>query len=306
MSYRVIRHNRVTWIDVVRPTVEDINFLGQNYPFHPLSLEDCLSRIERPKIDEYDDEDYLFIVMHFPIYDPARQVSRASEVDFFIGTGYVITLHDGVLQPLINFFQDAYENEETRNRFMNRGASVLLHAIIDRLVDYLFPVLYKVDGRIRDIEEDIFTEDIRQTMEEISLVRRDLIALRRIIKPQVSIVANLGRIDRPYIHEELDDYFDDILDHLNKARDIIDDNYEVVAGLSDTSDTLASYRLNEVIRILTVISVIMLPLTLVSGIYGMNVALPLGEVPFAFLIILALMISMATGMLVYFRHRRWL
>ncbi|MFQ5613194.1 MAG: magnesium/cobalt transporter CorA [Anaerolineae bacterium] len=306
MSHEIIQHNRVTWINVVGATVEDTEYLREHYGFHPLSLEDCLSRIERPKIDEYDDEDYLFIVMHFPIYDHARQVSRASEVDFFIGSGFVVTVHDGVLKPLVNFFNDCRENEDTRNRYMDRGASFLLHAIIDRLVDYIFPILYKVESRIRDIEEDIFTEDMRRIVRDLSLARRDIIALRRIIRPQVAIVANLEQVDRPYIREELEDYFGDILDHLNKVRDIIDEDYEVLANLSDTGETLTSYRINEVMRILTVISVIMLPLTLISGIYGMNVTLPLAGTPYAFLMIIGLMVIISGGMLVYFRYRGWL
>jgi magnesium transporter len=166
--------------------------------------------------------------------------------------------------------------------------------------------LYKVDANIREIEEDIFVEDMPGVVQEISWVRRDIIALQRIVKPQISIVANLEHKDRPFIREELDVYFGDVLDHLYKAWDMLEDHRDVIEGLSDTADTLTSYRINEVMKILTIISVIMLPLTLLSGIYGMNIPLPLERSPYSFILILLLMILMVGGMLFYFKKKHWI
>lgn len=304
MSLTKIEYDKLIWINIERPTVEDINSFQDRFSFHPLALEDCLSRIERPKIDEY--ENHLFIVMHFPIFDASRRISRPVEVDFFIGRSYLITVHDGILKPLSNFYLDCQENETTRARYMGRGASTLLHTIIDRLVDYIFPILYKVDSQISQIEDEIFEADTRTLVREISLVRRDIIALRRIIRPQIAIISNLEQKDRPFIREELDEYFGDILDHIYKVRDILDENYEVIADLSATTDSLLSHRINEVMRILTVISVIMLPLTLISGILGMNVHLPYQNHPYAFAGTMFLMMFIFLGMLLFFRYRNWL
>jgi magnesium transporter len=304
MSIETVAYGKVTWTNIERPTPEDIEVLRRNYNFHPLDLEDCLSKIERPKIDEY--EDYLFIVMHFPVYDPDQHISRPSEVDFFIGSGYLVTVHDGILNPIYQLFDDCQRYERTRSKHMGRGASRLLYSVIDALVDYCFPILDKVDSNIQVIEEEVFTEDMRRIVQAISIVRRDIIALRRIIRPQIAIVANLEQKDRPFIREELDVYFGDIVDHLNKAWDILEDHREVVEGLSETSDSVISYRINEVMRILAIISVVMLPLTLLSGIYGMNISLPLARDPLAFALIMGLMILMAGGMLLYFRRRGWL
>ena len=304
MSLSTVNHNRITWTDIVRPTIDDIAAIEERYNFHPLALEDCLSRIERPKIDEHDD--HLFLVMHFPIFDQDRRISRPAEVDFFIGRGYLITVHDGILKPLLDFYADCQDNETTRTRYMNRGASSLLHAVIDRLVDYIFPILYKVDSQISQIEDDIFDNDTRDIVRKISLVRRDIIALRRIIRPQIAIISNLEQRDRPFIREELDEYFGDILDHIFKVRDILDEDYEVIADLSDTTDSLLSHRINEVMRVLTVMSVIMLPLTLLSGIYGMNIRLPFEHSQFAFGGMMGLMAFIFFSMLVFFRYRGWL
>lgn len=304
MSVQTIVYGKVTWTNIEGPTHEDIEHLRRNFSFHPLDLEDCLSKIERPKIDEYDD--YLFIVMHFPIYDSVREVSEPSEIDFFIGVNYLITVHDGRLKPVVQLFEDCRAYEQTRKRHMSAGASRLLYGVIDTLVDYCFPILAKVDHNIHTIEEEIFTENMRQIVQKISVVRRDIIALRRIIKPQLAIVANLEHVDRPFIHEDLDVYFGDIHDHLQKAWEILEDHREVLEGLSETSDSVISYRINDVMKLLTIISVMLLPLSLISGIYGMNVLLPGQDHPWAFPTVIAVMALIVAAMLAFFKKKNWL
>lgn len=305
MSYETLTHERLTWTHITNPLPGDISRLHEVYShFHPLDLEDCLSRIERPKIDEYDD--YLFIVMHFPYWDRQERISRPGEVDFFLGPGYLVTVYENELKPLSQLFEQCKSDESARVKYMGSGAGHLIHTAVDRMVDYIFPILYKVDANIHNIEENMFDDNIQHTIQNISLIRRDIIALRRIIRPQVPIMATLEEIDRPFIREDLDVYFGDILDHLQKARDIVDDDAEVINSLADTTDALASYRINEVMRILTVISVIMLPLTLLSGILGMNIPLPIPLQPVTFWLVMGLMVVISISMLVYFRHRRWL
>lgn len=304
MAMESIQQGRLTWTNITNPKPEDIDALRKKYKnFHPLDLEDTLSRIERPKIDEYDD--YLFVVMQFPRWDYTRRISTPTEVDFFVGAGYVITIHDEMLPPLVNMFEQCKTDAEARKKYLT-GAGMLLHAVIDRLVDYIFPILYKVDANIRSIEENLFAEDTRQTIEDLSIIRRDVIALKRIVKPQLAILYRLEQIDRPFFREDLDVYFGDILDHMQKARDIVDDHAEVIEGLTDTTDALASHNINEVMRILTVISVIMLPLTLISGILGMNIPIPYQTRPVSFWGTMSVMLLVSIGMLAYFRYRRWL
>ncbi len=304
MAVEVITYGRLTWVNIVQPTPEDMQYLRAHYPFHPLELEDCLSQIERPKIDEH--EDYLFIVMHFPVFDRQAQISRPSEINFFIGANYLVTVHAGVLKPLVQLFNACKEDEKARQRHMGKGAGRLLYDVLDRMVDYCFPMLNKVGQHIRNIEEDMFTADMRRIVQSISLVRRDLIALRRVVKPQIAIVGNLERKDRPFIQEELDVYFGDIVDGFSRAWDILEDYEEVIEELSSTADSLISYRINEVIRILTLISVVMMPPTLVASIYGMNVRLPLEEHPLAFAVVLLVIVFSIVGTWVYLRRRGWM
>jgi magnesium transporter len=304
MSMSTVTENKVSWINIVNASQEDIEHLRRYYPFHPLDLEDCLSSIERPKVDEY--ENYLFIVMHFPIYDSHTRISRISEVDIFIGSGYLITLHDGELQPLVRLFEECYKDERARSKHMSRGAGQLLYGMLDRTVDYVMRILTKVSERINQVGDRIFTEDMRHIVEEISIIRRDVIALRRIIKPQISVVSNLERKDRPFIREGMEVYFGDIVDGFSRAWDELEDHREVIENLSSTSDSITSYRINETMRTLTVISVLLLPLSLLAGIYGMNVSLPFEEHPYAFYGLVVLMLATITGLIVLFRSRKWM
>ena len=304
MSMSTVTENKVSWINIINPSPEDIAHLRRYYPFHPLDLEDCLSSIERPKVDEY--ENYLFTVMHFPIYDPDARISRISEVDVFIGSGYLITLHDGELKPLVRLFEECHKDERARSKHMSRGAGQLLYGILDRTVDYVMRILTQVSGRIHQVEERIFTDDMRHIVEEISIIRRDVIALRRIIKPQIGVVSNLERKDRPFIREGMEVYFGDIADGFSRAWDELEDHREVIENLSSTSDSITSYRINETMRALTVISVLLLPLSLLAGIYGMNVPLPFDKNPHAFWGLGGLMVMMIVSLILLFRRRKWI
>ncbi len=305
MSTREITHDATTWIDITHPGAADVEALHHRFPrFHPLNLEDIRSAIERPKLDH--DDSYLFLVMHFPRWDARDELSRPSEVDFFLGPDYVVTVHDGALKPLTAAFAACQTDDNERNGLLGLGATHALHALIDRLVDYVFPILNKVDQRVHAIEDALFESDARQVIQEIALLRRDIISLRRIIRGQIPIVRQLETCEHPILHERMEEYFGDIVDHLFKLGDIADENFEIINSFADTADTLASYRINEVMRILTVISVIMLPLTLISSIYGMNIVLPFADNPNAFIITSGIMLVIALLMLYLFRRRHWL
>ena len=305
MTTRAISRASATWIDIIHPDAADVDALRRRFPkVHPLNLEDVLSHIERPKLDQ--DADYLFLVMHFPLWDARDELSRPCEVDFFLGPDYVVTVHNGALKPLTAAFDACQSDEEALQALLGRGANHAFHALIDALVDYVFPILNKVDQRVSAIEDVLFASNARRVIQELALLRRDIISLRRIIRQQIPIIQQLEFCEHPILHEDMEEYFGDIADHLFKLRDIADENFEIINSFADTADTLASYRINDVMRVLTVISVIMLPLTLISSIYGMNIDLPFADDPRAFIMAAAIMILIVIVLLAFFRKRHWL
>jgi magnesium transporter len=306
MGLKTLAQDNVTWTDVRKPTSEDIQRLGELFPFfHPLDLEDCLSHLERPKIDEYDD--YLFIVVQFPVFNKVTRRLGSAELDVFVGRGFLVTVSDGTLEPLVEAFDDCEMDEVIRRQFMARGSYYLLYMLIDDLVDYCIPILDKENLNIESIEERIFDGNARELVKEMSIVRRNLINFRRIIKPERKLMASLERKDWEFLKGDLDVYWGDVADHTVQIWERLEDLWEVVEGLSTTLESLTSNRINEVMKILTIFSVIMLPLSVISGIYGMNlIQLPLASHPMSFVIIMGIMVCVVLGMLAYFRREGWL
>lgn len=306
MATQRFTHGDHVWYDITDPTIHDIAGIRRTFPqISELNLEDALSIIERPKYDQEDD--YLFIVLQFPLWDAATKLTRGSEVDFFVMKHAVITIHDGVLKPLRVLAEACSGNAELRAKLLGGSTVHFLYVALDRLTDYMFPILNKIGAQITRIEENIFEpQGEMQLIREISLVRRDAMANRRIIHHMLPIMQQIEHRIAKYVSGDLEDYFGDIVDHVQKAKDEIDEHVEVINALTDTADTLLTHRLNSVIRILTVISTIMLPLSIVVGAFGMNVSLPFENEPNAFMIISGIMIAISVTMLGYFRYRRWL
>jgi magnesium transporter len=294
----------LTWFNIEAPTRLETDYLAQNYPFHPLDLDDCLSRIQRPKIDVYDD--YLFLVFHFPVFNPEARVTTASQVSVFIGQGYLITLHKGDLKPLVKLFNQCQTDEEIKQEHFSQGSGYLLYRIIDRLVDYCIPILNKIGANIEEVEDNIFSESMRGTVREISTLRRDVISFRRIIWPMRAVVGSMEPKIRRFSQMDMEVYFGDMTDHIDKIWDALDEYKEIIEGLNDTHDSLATNRTNEVVRVLTAIATILLPLTVVASLYGMNIPLPFQESPFSFALVFIVWLVIACGMLCFFRRKRWI
>jgi magnesium transporter len=306
LNIEQVSWNGLAWINIEKPTRQETDYLAQHYPFHPLDLDDCLSRIQRPKLDEYSD--YLFIVLHFPLFRKEDQVTVPDQVSIFIGRDYLISLHSGKLKPLTKLFRECQLEEATCQENM-LSSGYLLYRIIDRLVDYCFPILNKIMENIDRVEDEIFQSRGLKTVEEISVLRRDIISYRRTIWPMRAVVGSLEHKTRHFTTENLEVYWGDVIDHIDKIWDNLDECKEIIEGLKDTSDSLYSHHTNEVIRILTILAAIVAPLTLVASIYGMNIRLPGGTdsgSPTTLIVIIVIMLAISGGMLFFFRRRHWI
>jgi len=300
-----LTENGVTWINIEQPTERETEYLAQHYPFHPLDLDDCLSRIQRPKIDEY--KDYLFLVLHFPIFNVETRVTTTSQVSVFIGKDYLVTLHKGELKPLVKLFRECQIDEESRQENFNQGSGYLLYRIVDRLVDYCLPILNKIGNNIEEAEDNIFaSRRIPRAIEDISMLRRDVISFRRIIWPMRAVIASLEPKIRRFTPMDLTVYFGDMTDHVDKIWDGLDEYKEIIEGLNDTHDSLASNRTNEVMRMLTIIATILLPLTVVASVYGMNIPLPFQDSAYSLVFVLVIWAVIVSGMLYFFRRHHWI
>jgi magnesium transporter len=294
----------LTWIHLDRPTQEEASQLAERFGWHPLDVEDVLSKRQRPKIDEY--ADYRFVVLHFPVYDKAVGRLNAAELDVFIGPDYLVTLPAVELLPVTRLFQRSADDEELRDQLFSKGSGYLLYHVLDDLFDYCFPILDKIGYKLDRIEDEMFEGRSEEIVRDLSNIKQEIISYRKIIKPERSTLRLLERHVDSFLPEELELYFDDIVDAAERIWDLLDNYKEVVEALEDTNESVISHRQNDVLRLLTIFSVTMLPLTVLTGLFGMNVAFPGEGTHAAFWIILGLLVATLVSMVGFFRYKRWI
>jgi magnesium transporter len=296
----------LTWINIESPTERETGYLAGKYDFHPLALDDCLSRKQLPKVDVYPG--YLFFVFHFPFYDKATRISSKRQWSAFIAENLIVTLHTGELRTLNALFRDCQANEDAREEYFSSGSGFLLYRILDRAIDSYFPVLEKILSLIEKVEDGVFDENVEST-EELSIIRRDIITQRAVMFPTRTIFIEMENKIKRFTNIDVTAYYNDLMDHINKICETLDEVQDIIEVYKDADYTLATYRINRVTRLLTIFSTIILPFLLVSSLFGMNVVLPggidVGE-PTTFIVLLLIMIVIACAMLIFFRRRRWI
>ena len=301
----IVETTVLRWVNIDEPRLADRLWLSENFGFHELDLEDVASHNQRPKVDEYDE--YLFLVMQFPRFDKERGRLHAAELDIFMGPDFVITLPNEEIVPLPALFARAQSREDVREQLMSKGSGYLLYQILDRCLDASFPMLGQLGRKLRLLEDDIFEgERSSEIVRDISNAKQEIINFRAIIRPQRAVFRSLERAKQRYLTEELDIYFDDLTDASERIWDVLENFMEIVQGLESTNESVISHRLNDVLRVLTAFSVVVLPLTLVASIFGMNVHFPGEASGVAFWVILAAMAILLIGMVAFFRRRGWL
>ena len=295
------------WVNIENPTPVDCAWLEEQFGFHALDLEDVLSRNQRPKIDEYPD--YLFIVLHFPVFDRAVGRLNAGELDIFVGQNFLVTIPNQPLQPVQYLFERCRQKEELREQHFSKGSGYLLYRIVDDSFDYCFPMLRKIGNKLDAVEDQIFSGRSEEVVRDISNVKQEIINFRKVVRPQRTVLRDLENAKQPFLaptEGELEVYFDDIADAHERIWDMLENYKEVVEALEDTNESVISHRVNDILRFLTAISVIVLPLTLIASIWGMNVGVPGEGDSQDFYVVVGAMLVLLVGMVAFFRRRGWL
>ncbi len=294
------------WINIERPGALERGWLEENFEFHALDLEDVLSRNQRPKIDVYDE--YLFIVLHLPVFDRSAKRLGAGELDLFVGPDYMVTIPNQPLQPVEYLFERCRSREDLREQLFSRGSGYLLYRLVDDSFDYCFPMLRKIGNKLDALEDDIFDGRSDEVVRDISNVKQEIINFRKVIRPQRPVLRDLEKVKQRYLATDLDleIYFDDIVDAHERIWDMLENYKEVAEALADTNESVISHRVNDILRVLTSISVIVLPLTLIASIWGGNYGVPFEGNIVGFWAVLGVMFALLLGMVFYFRKRGWL
>jgi magnesium transporter len=296
------------WVNIERPSPLECAWLEEHFGFHALDLEDVLSRNQRPKIDEYPD--YLFIVLHFPVFDSAVGRLNAGELDIFVGPDYLVTIPNQSLQPVEYLFERCRQREELREQHFSKGPGFLLYRVVDDGFDYCFPMLRKIGNKLDAVEDEIFEGRSEEVVRDISNVKQEIINFRKVIRPQRTVLRDLESMKQRFLAaregDDLEIYFDDIVDAHERIWDMLENYKEVVEALEETNESVISHRVNDILRFLTAISVIVLPLTLIASIWGMNVGVPGEGNAGDFYVVVGAMVVLLVFMVAFFRRRGWL
>jgi len=303
-----IKHDQSTWINVINPKDEEVEILEKRFGFHPLDLRDAYitKKAQRPQISDRDD--YIFLIFLFPIYDKKTREISAAEVDFFIGSDYIITLHDNKLFGLTDLFNSCQSSQYYKENYLSHNPAWLLHQILDRLFYNLFPMLDHIAENNQEIENNIFSGKEREMMKEILMIKRNIVNFRTIMQSHRTIVKRLINFNAPFLSvSKYKGLYEKLLLTTRDIWEILESHKESIDALQETNESAISFRLNDIMKTLTVISVIFLPLTLVASLFGMNnTNMPFVNNPLGFWIIIGLMTVLSVFMLAYFKIKKWL
>jgi magnesium transporter len=290
------------WVDLADPSVPELLILSDTFGFHHLAVEDAKSALQFPKIEPYDG--FLYVVLHGIDFHKSTHSFATHDIDFFLGRNYLVTVHDGGSRSI-----ETLQNHCPRNaNIMGEGPVALFHRIVDSMVDNYRPEVEKLDDALSELEEEVFDNPRPKLLREILGKKRDVASLRRVTTPQRDVIGRLARREFVDISSEMAFRFRDIHDHLVRLNDEAFTFQDRLTGMLDAHLSTTSNRLNEVMKMLTVITTIFMPLTILSGMFGMNVDLPrfLGGDAAQFWWIAGIMAAIVVVMLGYFRRRGWL
>lgn len=300
----------VFWVDIDRPSEEELALLDDVFGFHPLAIEDTINYQQRPKIESYDHlgdmnrQGYFYMVIHGPDLQAFKEKVRTKELDIFVSERYMVTIHE---EPMSSIEAVMKRMRADPARMLSAGIDLLLHAELDMLVDHYGPILDHMQEEIEDLEERAINQPSPSLLQEISQEKRNLTTLRRIIGPQRDVLAQLTRGEVPFIRETTRIYFRDVQDHLIRAVELIELYRELIASARDLYLTSISNNLNVIMKTLTIITVVTAVLNVITGFFGMNFEhMPGLHSVWTFWVIVILMMSVVSMLIYLFWRRKWL
>lgn len=311
---RTIHHKKIIWADLINPTRKEISLLAQKYPFHPLHLEDCISKGQFPKIEQSDEDNYIFLLLRFPRYKNIEEKIVINQICFFLGKDYLVTIHEDPQDAIASIFKDCSQSPKQKEAYINGSSAHLLYTIIDQLTKDFYPLLQNILKEV-DQTEDIVFDDKVSGVFQVSQLRQKIVTLRRVISPLRTLLSDMEERVKKFTSINLSVYFDNIIHRVDKAWETLEEARETVEIYKDSDFTFSTEKTNRILAVLTIIFTLSIPATVIGTFYGMNIVLPggigHGEWKFwgkytTFIVILIMIAIPALLMQWYFRKRGWL
>jgi magnesium transporter len=288
------------WLDLQNPQDEEINLLREEFKFHPLAIEDATRHPERPKLDAY--ENYYFMVFYAIGYDTAKRRLSAQPIGLFIGANYIVSVHQGEITTI----DETIKRWQANATEFGQDAGALLYTLLDAIVDDYFPVIDQLAERVEDIEEQIFERYSENALQDVFGLKRDLLAVRRVVAPERDVLNVLIRREVPIFERNSILYLQDVYDHIVRITDSIDTYRDLLSSALDAFLSVQSNRLNQIVKVLTICSIVLMTDALIAGIYGMNFEfMPELHWQYGYPFALGLMLVLSVGLVAFFRWRKW-
>jgi magnesium transporter len=301
ISEIIKRKDQFVWLDIRDPQEHDIALLRDEFHFHPLAIEDAIRPHERPKIDSYDG--YYFLVFYAIHYDAAKRRLHTHAINLFVGANYLVSVHHGEIPALAETIRRWQQNQEQ----LDNDTGVLLYQLFDTIVDDYFPMIDQLAERVEELEEQIFERFSEDALQTVFALKRDLLHVRRVVAPERDVLNILIRREVPIFERNTIMYLQDVYDHIVRITDSIDTYRDLLSSALDAFLSVQSNRLNQIVKVLTIASIVLMSDALIAGIYGMNFTfMPELQSPYGYPFALALMLVISVGLVFFFRWRKWL
>lgn len=310
---QTIQYGKIIWVDVRDPSRREISKLAEQFPFHPLHLEDCMSKGQFPKIEQSDEDKYLFLLFRLPRFHPREDTISISQICFFLGQNYLVTIHENSGDIISSMFADCRENTGQRKAYINNSPSHLLYTIVEKLTDDLSPILQNILKEVDETEDIVFDDKVSGVF-KVGQLRRKIVSLRRIIGPLRTLLEDIEDRINKFSRRNLTVYFVDIAHRVDKAWETLEEARETVDIYKDADFIASTEKTNRILAMLTLIFTLSIPATVIGSFYGMNVFLPggldSGSLIFwgrytTFILVIIAAIVPAVLMVWYFKKKGW-
>lgn len=298
----IIEYNDLIWVDIIEPTVEDVEYLRNNFRLHSLTLSTLIPAVHHPDFEIF--RNYLFIILHHPNLEKNGEM-KIQELDIIAGKNYLITSHYKVIQPLNPIFEECLKSEKMKEGYLKRGVGYFLFTILKKFLKENLTKIDEVEDEIDLVENEIFLGKERETVKRISLLKRKTLASWRVIEPQRMIFESLKSSAPKLFGQDFKPHYFVLSRIHREIEDTLRNSKDTIEALERTNHILVTLKLDEIIKVLTIFSAIILPLTLLASIWGMNTNLPLAERPFGFWLIILVMLITFGATIIYFKIRKW-
>ncbi len=305
-NIKELKTKQFTWIDISQATQSHLKYLKNNFGFESNDLNDCLPTMQRQKIHKRSN--YIFIVLQFPIFNRETKSIEASELDFFIGKNFLITIHENELEPLVNYYYICQTDPIMQSQLTNENVATILHKLLNKLYNYCYPILNHLNLDINQIEKDILGKSAEKTVRDILTVKRNIVNFQKSMQSHRNILQKLLEYISLWKIAKVQNDYNNLISHTKDIWDYLTNYKDTINALHETQESLTGLKMNEIVRTLTIFSVIIFPLTLLAAIFGMDTH---GGMPFLgrtndFWYVILIMLGIMLFMLGYFKRRKWL